>query len=214
MRPTPLPRRPDLGLALRRRPRVRSALTIVAAAACGLATYGVLAQAEAARATWGRGVPVLVATRHLEPGDQLDPSNTRLATQPASLVPEGALQRLPSDRRVAQVVYEGEVIRSERLAGAGLSATAARLPAGTVAMAVPIEPGTSPPLALGDRVDVLVAVPVEAAGGGAPGFVLAEAVLVVDVAEPAVTLAVPRDLAPRLAVAFGQGAVSVALVGR
>ena len=35
----------------------------------------------------------------------------------------------------------------------------------------------------------------------------------VDVTEQAVTVAVPRDLAPRLAVAFGQGAVSLALVG-
>ena len=81
-------------------------------------------------------------------------------------------------------------------------------------MAVPVEAGTTPPLVVGDRVDVLVAVAPEAAGGGAPGFVLAEAVLVVDVAEQAVTVAVPRDVAPRLAVAFGHGAVSLALVGR
>jgi hypothetical protein len=74
-----------------------------------------------------------------------------------------------------------------------------------------VEPGTTPPLAVGDRVDVLVALPAEAADGGPPGFALATDVVVVDVTEAAVTVAVPRAAAPRLAVAFGQGAVTLAL---
>jgi hypothetical protein len=68
-------------------------------------------------------------------------------------------------------------------------------------------------LAVGDRVDVVVALAPEAAGGGPPGFALASDVLVVEVTEVAATVAVPRDVAPRLAVAFGQGAVTLALVG-
>ena len=53
----------------------------------------------------------------------------------------------------------------------------------------------------------------EAAGDGAPGFALATDVAVVDVTDVAVTVAVPRDVAPRLAVAFGQGAVTLARFG-
>jgi hypothetical protein len=73
--------------------------------------------------------------------------------------------------------------------------------------------GRTPPLAVGDLVDVLVALPVEAAGDGPPGFELASEVAVVDVTEAAITIAVPRSVAPRLAVAFGHGAVTLALAG-
>ena len=125
----------------------------------------------------------------------------------------GQLLPATGDGRLAEAVYEGEAIRAERLAAHALSAVAARLPAGTRAMAIPMEAGLVPALTIGDRVDVLVAVPAEAAAGGPPGFALAEAALVVDVTEQAVTVALPRDLAPRLAVAFGHGAVSLALVG-
>ena len=213
MRPMPLPRSLDLGLALRRRPRLRSALSAAMAVACGLAVFATLERAEGARRAWGDGVPVLVAVGDLAPGTRLDASNTRVALLPQPLVPAGALSDLPRDGRLVEAVYEGETIRSERLAARALSAVAARLPAGTRAMAIPMEAGLVPALTIGDRVDVLVAVPAEAAAGGPPGFALAEAVLVVDVTEQAVTVAVPRDLAPRLAVAFGQGAVSLALVG-
>ena len=213
MRPSPPTRRIHLGLALRRRPRVRSALAMAAAVACGLATYRTLEAAEAAQTAWGRGTPVLVAARHLEAGERLDASDVRVVPHPAPMVPDGALDQLPEGSRLAHPVHEGEVIVAGRLAPEGLSAVAARLPRGTRAMAIPLDPATTPPLALGDRVDVVVAVPPEAAGGGAPGFVIAERVLVVDITDQAVTVAVPRDVAPRLAVAFGQGAVSVALVG-
>ena len=66
---------------------------------------------------------------------------------------------------------------------------------------------------MGDRVDVVVALPEAAAGDGPPGFALASEVDVVDVDDAAATLAIPRDDVPRVAVALGQGAVSLALVG-
>jgi Flp pilus assembly protein CpaB len=207
----PVPRRFDVALALRRRPRHRRVLVVAAAALCGVAVMSVVQRAEDAAAAWGEAVPVLVAIRDLEPGDRLDTRNTRVERQPEPLVPAGALSALPDDRRVTEAVYAGEVLREERLAPAGRSALAARLPAGTRAMAIPIEPGTVPALVLGDRVDVLVALPVEAAGDGPPGFALATDVLVVDVHDAAVTIAVPRDAAPRIAVAFGAGAVTLAL---
>ena len=115
------------------------------------------------------------------------------------------------DVRLAEPVYAGEIVREERLAPEGLSAVAARLPPASRAMAIPVEPGTVPALVLGDRVDVLVALAPEAAGEGPPGFALATDVLVVDVSAAAVTVAVPADTAPRIAVALGAGAVTLAL---
>jgi Flp pilus assembly protein CpaB len=206
-------RRPGVALTLRRRPRLRTALVATIAVLGGLAVAATVQQAEDARDAWGRRTRVLVAAEDLTAGARLDASNTRLVPHPAPLVPPGALTQLPDDGRVVAPVYEGEVLRDERLAPAGASPVTARLPASTRGMAVPIEPGTTPPLVVGDRVEVLVALPPEVAGGGAPGFALATDVPVVDVTDTAVTIAVGRDVAPRLAVAFGQGAVTLALVG-
>jgi Flp pilus assembly protein CpaB len=117
------------------------------------------------------------------------------------------------DARVGSPIYEGEVVRRARLVPGTLSTVAARLPPGTRAVAVPLDPGLAPPLAVGDRVDILVALAGEAASGGPPGFAVATDVEVVHATDQAATLAVPRDRAPRVAVALGQGAVSLALVG-
>lgn len=213
MRRKPLPRPPAVALTLRRRPRLRTALVVALGGLSGTVAAATVHDADQARAEWGRSTTVLVAARDLVAGERLDGSNTRLEQHPAPLVPRAALAAVPDDGRVREPVYEGEVLRAERLAPRGVSAVAARLPEGTLAVAVPAEPGTTPPLAVGDRVDVLVALPAEAAGGGPPGFELATAVVVVDITEAAVTIAVPRDVAPRLAVAFGQGAVTLALAG-
>jgi pilus assembly protein CpaB len=209
-RPRPA-RRLDVALALRRRPRHRQVLVIVLALLAGFATMGVVQRAEDAAAAWGTSVPVLVATRDLAPGEPLDATSSHIEPRPGPLVPDDALHARQDDVRVAEAIYAGDIVRAARLAPAGLSAVAARLPAGTRAMAVPVEPGLVPTLTVGDRVDVLVALAPEAAGGGPPGFVLAAAAPVVDVDDAAVTIAVPADAAPRLAVAFGAGAVTLAL---
>ena len=213
MRRTPVPRRPRPGLALRRQPRVRTALVVAVGLLCGVGVTATVHQADAARAAWGQSTAVVMARRDLAAGERLDRESTEVVDHPGPLVPADALTRLPADARLTQPVYEGEILRSERLAPAGASAVAARLPEGTRAVAVPTDPGTTPPLEVGDRVDVLVAMAAEAAGGGPPSFALATDVEVVDVTELAVTLAMPRDAAPRLAVALGQAAVTLALVG-
>jgi len=213
VRPTPVPHRFDLALALRRRPRHRRALVVAVAILGGLGVMTVVQRAEDAAAAWGERVPVLVATRDLTAGVALDGGNTRVDHQPEPLVPEGALAEVPEDGRLAEAIYAGEVVREERLAPGGLSEVAARVPTGTRAIAVPVDPGQAPALEVGDRVDVLVALPPEAAGEGPPGFALATEVLVVDVSDAAVTVAVPADTAPRVAVAFGAGAVTLALTG-
>jgi pilus assembly protein CpaB len=206
-------RRPDPALALRRHPRLRGAVVAVLALLCAGAVTSIVQAAEDAEHAWGTARRVLVAAGDIDAGDRLTTGNTRVVTHPAPLVPDGALTRLPADGRVGTKVLDGEILREERLALANTSPVAARLPAGTRAMAVPVEAGTTPPVRVGDRVEVLVALPADGTDARSPGFALAEDVLVVDVTDAAVTIAVRRDVAPRLAVAFGHGAVTLALLG-
>ena len=218
MRPTPRRhavgrRRLRPGLALRRDPRLWWALVITLALGAGVATSWLVASAERARTAWGSSVRVLVAAHDLAPGTEVSPGNVRWVARPRAMVPRSALRSLPSGATALERILAGEVVVASRLAPAGLSAVAARVASGMRAVAIPTEPGTAPPLTIGDRVDVLVALPPEAAGDGPPGFTLVSDAEVVSIADAAVTVAVPIELAPRIAVALGQGAVTLALVG-
>lgn len=213
MRRRLVPHRLDPALALRRRPAHRRAVVALVAALCGVAVANVVRQAEDAAADWGTSVPVLVATRDLDAGEVLDPGTTTVVLHPRPLVAAGTLTSTPDDARLTQPVYAGEAIREERLAPKGLSAVAARLPEGMRAVAIPAEPAARPTLEVGDRVDVLVALGAEAMGEGPPGFVLSRRAQVLEVTDVAVTVAVPADVAPRVAVALGAGAVTLALDG-
>lgn len=201
------------GLLLRRHPRVWWLVVLAAALAAGWLASSAVTSAEQARAAWGATRRVVVVERARDAGDELRPGDLAVDERPAAMVPASALETLPDRAVLRAAVVAGEVLVAERIAPAGLSDVAARLPTDHRAVAIPTEPGYVPPLAVGDRVDVLVALPSEAAGGGPPGFVLAARVLVVGIDEATVTVAVPRDAAPRVAVALGQGAVTLALVG-
>lgn len=221
MRPTPraarfpVARPPRLrpGLHLRRHPR----LWWIAVAACALSagsiTTSLAGHAERARAAWGDASPVLVVRHDLDAGEPIRAGDVEVVQRPHGTVPDTALRTLPDDAVSRVALFAGEVLVEGRLAPSGLRGVAATLPPGTRAVAVPRDPSTAPPVTVGDRVDVLVALPAEAAGAGPPGFALATGALVVAVKEAAVTVAVPRDAAPRVAVALGQGAVTLALIG-
>ena len=75
----------------------------------------------------------------------------------------------------------------------------------------------TPPLRLGDRVDVLatfdVLDPTDGSGGAEPTGAVADGALVVDVSDDAVTVAVPATDAARVAFAVARGTVTLALVG-
>jgi Flp pilus assembly protein CpaB len=220
MRPKPRSRRPAgirprfrPGLALRRDPRLWWLLVLSVALTAGWIASSVVSRADRARHAWGASDAVLVAERDLQPGDEVGAHDVSLERRPATMVPATALHELPAGAVVHERVLTGEVLVTERLAAAGLSGLAATLPAGTRAVAVPVEPGMAPPLAVGDQVDVLVALPAETAGDGPPGFAVATDALVVAVDDASVTVAVARSVAPRIAVALGQGAVLLALVG-
>lgn len=220
MRPTPRPRRPfgvhsrfRPGLLLRRQPRLWWLLVLSVALTAGWLASTVVAHADRTRLAWGTSQQVLVAQRDLAPGDDLLARDVVLVARPRSMVPATALRELPAGAVVGARVLKGEVVVAERLASVGLTGVAATLPAGTRAVAIPTEPGMAPPLRVGDHVDVLVALAPESAGAGPPGFAVATGALVVAIDEAAVTVAVPRDTAPRIAVALGAGAVTLALIG-
>ena len=214
MRPKPLPRpRIRPGLLLRRQPRLRWALVAVAAVITGTSVAGAIDRAELAEAAWGQRRTVVVVTRDLEAGEPVNASNTDVVDRPSAVVPDGAPSSVPSGARAGAAVLAGEVLLDGHLAPNGATELTARLPPGTRAVAIPAVPGTTPALTIGDTVDVLVALAPEAAGNGPPGFAIAEGALVVDVTDAAITVAVRPDDAPRIAVALGQGAVTLALVG-
>jgi len=201
------------GLALRRDPRLWWALVLTLAVAAGGLASAIVSAAESTRRAWGTERMVLVARHDLHAGDEVGPGDVELLARPDAVVAATALDALPPNAVLRADVVAGEVLVKQRLAPTGLRGPAARLPAGTRAVAIPIDRGTTPPLAPGDRVDILVVLPREAAGEGPPGFALASGVLVVAVDDAAATVAVARELAPRVAVALGEGAVLLALVG-
>lgn len=220
MRPTPRPRRPlgvrprfRPGLMLRRQPRLWWVLVLSVALTAGWLASTVVARADRTRLAWGASQQVLVAERDLAPGDELLARDVALVARPRSMVPATALSELPDGAVLRAHILQGEVVVGQRLAPAGLTGVAAMLPAGTRAVAIPTEPGMAPPLRVGDHVDVLVALAPESAGDGAPGFAVATDALVVAIDEAAITVAVSRDTAPRIVVALGQGAVTLALIG-
>lgn len=213
MRPKPRRHRFHPVLALRRQPQLWWLLTVAVALGVGWVVSSIVADAERTRLAWGTTELVAVTSRHLAAGTTIDGGDVELVARPRALVPEGAVAEVPDGQVVAVAMEAGEVVVRARLAPLGLGPLAATLAPGTRAVAVPVEAGLAPPLLVGDRVDVMVAVAPEAAGGGPPGFVVAADALVVAVDEAAVTVAVSRAEAPRIAVALGQGAVTLALVG-
>lgn len=221
MRSKPFPRRvplgrrprPRPGLLLRRRPQLWWLLVMSVALTAGWLAAAVVAQAERTRTGWGDTKAVVIVDQARQAGDALRPGDVAVVDRPRAVVPADALEVLPPGAVLRADVFAGEVLVAGRLAPSGLTGVAAMLPPGTRAVAIPTEAGLVPPLAPGDRVDVLVALPAEAAGDGPPGFAVATGALVVAVDDAGVTVAVPRDTAPRVAVALGQGAVTLALVG-
>jgi hypothetical protein len=184
-------------LSVRRRSlaRIAAAACIVAGAWTGWSTFGSLA---ARRDAWGTRVPVVVADVELSPGDPADGSTMSLRSWPAALVPAGALSQVP-DAVVRQRVGPGELVGALDVGtGRGPSGL---VPDGWAAVAIAIEAGRRPPLAVGDDVGLIV--------GGARR---ADGV-VVTIDLTAVVVALPADRAGPVAAAALDDAVGIVLDG-
>ena len=208
--PRPPLRGPTRALRLTRRPVPFWLAAVALALLTGLGVARLLGHASAEAARWGDVRRTAVATVDLEAGTTVGPGDVEIEHRPAALVPDGALEDSAEGRVVTAAVHRGEPLLAARLAPAGLSPTAAVLPAGTVGMAVPTGPAALP-LQTGDVVEALLTVDPATAGGGEPTFPVARSARVVHVGAEAVTLAVDRGEADRLAFALTAGVVTLVL---
>jgi len=206
-----------LGVRVRRalfRPTIRRLLLAVVACATVALTLAVLGAAETTRERWGATRSVLVASHDLSPGDRLDEGSVSLHALPRALTPAAALSDLPIGAVALHPILAGEPVVPQRLAPEGLAGTAALVGPGRRAVAVPRGPAGAPPVATGDLVDVFVVLSAGTdSGRDPPAFSVAERATVVDVADDAISVAVPEDDAARVAWAVTQGAAVLALAG-
>jgi Flp pilus assembly protein CpaB len=154
----------------------------------------------------------VVARHRLDVGAVVRAGDVTVASWPDALIPRGAVRDVGAveGRIVVDVIHPDEPVRTERLAPDGLHGVAALVPAGWRALAVPI--GSAPlTLSIGDRVDLVAAVPESSTSSASPSFVLAANALVVAVDDRAATVAVPADDAPRVALGIATGTVVPAL---
>lgn len=197
-------------MRLRRSPLPFWALALVLAVTTGL-TVGRLAQQASQRAAeLGGLVDVAVAARPVDAGRVLRDADVTRRRLPAALVPRGRPVPSPVGRVALVPLAAGEVLLAAKLAPDGLRGVAALVPAGHRALAVPVDPGGLD-LEAGHRVDVLATFDAGGDEGVAPTFPVATAALVVDVADEAVTVAVPPDQAPKVAFALARGTVTLAV---
>jgi len=178
----------------------------------GLATLSALvvgrrtAEADAARAAWGTTKTVAVATRAIDAGATIDAAAVSLERWPSAVVADNALEALPIGRAARVALSPGDMLRADDIAPEGVTGLAALIPDGWRAVAV--ARGTaSVAVARGDHVDLVVATSDGSAATAARGA------LVLAADAKTLTVAVPGDVADRVAAALATAAVVPVLRG-
>ena len=196
-------------MKLRRLPALYWILALGLAACTSVTVFRLAAAAEARARHWGTLAEVTVAIAAIAPGDAVTSDDYEVRQVPESLLPESAVVTEPEGSTAVVPIWPGEFLVESKFAPAGLEGPAALLEPGERAVAVPrIE--TTPPVAVGDRVDVILTLDPSAAGGP-PALSVARAARVLHVSEVAVTLAVGVDDAPRVVFGAAQSALSLAV---
>ena len=195
------------GSLLARLPGGRRSYWLVVAAAAAITGLVVAAIAGMAGGgpSLGELTPVVVATQTIEAGQLLDEANTETRRYPAQVLPPDTVSALIGDEVASAALHVGDVVTAARLGGIPIGdRTEVAVPAHTA----------MPPLAAGDRVDVLVTLPVsDESGAQTPAtLTVASAAVVTDKAEHAVTIAVTEQELLPVASAVIQGSVTLALV--
>lgn len=157
--------------------------------------------------------PLLVADHDLRPGTTLSTSDMRVVRAPPALVPSGALSN-PSDavgQVLAGAASAGEPITAARLVGPANT----RLTAGRAdAAAVPIrlaDDGVADLLTPGSRIDIVAPDQAVLAADATVVTVRSNVGSTATTGGQLVLVALPRDLAPRVAAASLARAVTVTL---
>ena len=195
------------GSFLARLPGGRRSYWLVVAAAAAITGLVVAAIAGLAGddASLGELTPVIVAIRPIEAGEPLTMDNTEVRRYPALTLPTGAVAAFVGDEVASSALHPGEVVTEARLGG---------LPIGDrTEVAIPAHTAL-PPLAPGDLVDVLVTLPIPDDSGiqTQATLTVANAAVVTDTAEHAVTIAVTNEELLPVASAVIQGSITLALV--
>jgi Flp pilus assembly protein CpaB len=182
---------------------------VALAALTGSVVSRLVDRAAEAAARYGSPIEVVVVRRPVTAGARVGPGDVGRRTMPRSFAPPGALGVPPVGRIAAVALLRGQVLVEGQLAPSGLSATAALVPSGRRAIAVPTG-GLAPPLRRGDVVDVLATFD---DGADPPTFAVAMQVPVVAVREDAVTVAVDVADVERVAFAVTAGVTTIVLSG-
>lgn len=199
-------------MRLRRVPALYWILAVGLAACTSVTVFRLAAAADARARYWGTLAEVPVVDRPIGAGETIEAADFRLRAVPEALLPESTVVFEPVGLTAVVPLVPGEVIIEAKVGPAGLQGAAAMLSAGQRAVAVP-RTDTTPPVSIGDRVDVILTLDASAAGIGAgpPAFPVARGARVLDVTDAAVAIAVGADEAPRVAFGAAQGAVSLAI---
>jgi Flp pilus assembly protein CpaB len=172
----------------------------------GVLTMTAITGAESAARREGDGVEVPVARRELTVGEIIGADD--IEWHPVAAVAAGAATRTdPAGRVVTERVLAGEPIATDRLAPDGLVGAAALIPTGHRAIAVPTG-AVRPPMAPGDRVDVVAGAPF----GAEQATVVASGARVVAIDDDVVTVAVTAAEVPGAARAVLDGTALLTLV--
>ncbi|MFZ4519459.1 MAG: hypothetical protein ACOYOP_13795 [Microthrixaceae bacterium] len=191
----------------------------------GLTVFHLASDGRRLRDGWGRTEQVVVTTRPIAAGEVLDGA-VRLEPRPAAVVADGAVHRLPPPGRRAtrDLPARRELVAADG-APAGRGPLAAALAPGTAGVTVRLD-GSAPPVAPGDRVDVVATAagpgatdpdPAAASDGaadptGAPASSwprLARRATVLEVGDGEVTLAVDEAAAVVTAAVAATGGVTL-----
>ena len=191
-------------MRLRRVPALYWILALGMAACTSIAIFRLAAAADARARYWGTLASVPVVTAPIAAGAIIDTADFEMRSLPESLLPSSGVVFEPAGLTAILPLWPGEVLVEAKLAPAGVDGPAAMLQAGERAVAVP-KNETTPPVAVGDRVDVILTLEPQSAGP------IARAARVLHVNEVAVTLAVGADAAASVAFGAAQSALSLAV---
>jgi hypothetical protein len=176
-----------------RHPIARWLLVAATAAGCAVLVLRHGAAVDRERAAWGTSVEVLVAATDLMPGVPLTPAEVTSARWPQALVTQDVLRELPAGATARQHVARGELLHHHDVVPTG--GVAARLPAGTEGVSVPVGMTV---VSVGDAVAVV-------ADGVRLGSGTVVAISVVDVIGPVAVVALAPSSAPKVATASREG---------
>jgi Flp pilus assembly protein CpaB len=186
-------------------------LTVLLALATAWSITQAQARARQAEARWDV-VAAPVAAHALAAGTVLGPDDVTIVELPAVAVPAATGAALdPAGRTLRHDVAAGELLLDARLAPAGVTGPAAGLASDEVGVSL-ARTTTTPPVAEGDRVDIVVGRDPFGAGIAEVTLAVRDAA-VLAVQDDAVTVAVPRADAPAILAATRDGFAELVLSG-